>query len=57
MVISVPVEYRVDFRKDIEAALCDFAGISSSALSKYISGGAVKEVINYNLIKSIFLKI
>jgi len=50
MVISVPVEYRVDFKKDIEASLCDFAGISSSALSKFISGGAVKEVINYNLI-------
>ena len=36
-ILSVPIEFRPDFLDDIERALCDFAGISSSELSKYIS--------------------
>lgn len=39
-ILSVPVEFRADFLTDIERSLCDFAGISSSELSKYISGEA-----------------
>ena len=43
-ILSVPVEFRPDFLDDIERALCDFAGISSSELSKYISGTAVSAI-------------
>ena len=37
-VISVPEEFKSNFRDDIDRALQDYAGISSSDLSKYISG-------------------
>jgi len=37
-IIEVPVEFRQDFLDNIDRALCDFAGISSSELTKYISG-------------------
>lgn len=36
--IQVPIDLRPDFIDDIDRALCDFAGISSSQLSTYISG-------------------
>lgn len=45
-VIEVPVEFKPEFIEDIDRALCDFAGISSSEISKYISGVAVQEIIN-----------
>ena len=48
-ILSVPVEFRPDFLDDIERALCDFAGISSSELSKYISGTAVSAIKDINL--------
>lgn len=48
-IIKVPIEYRADFLDDIDRALCDFAGISSSEISKYISGSAVQEIINETL--------
>ena len=48
-IISVPIEFRPDFVDDIERALCDFAGISSSELSKYISGAAVAAIKDINL--------
>ena len=48
-ILSVPVEFRPDFLDDIERALCDFAGISSSELSKYISGIAVSAIKDINL--------
>lgn len=37
-VIDVPIEFKEDFKDNIDRALCDFAGISSSELTKYISG-------------------
>ena len=48
-IISVPVEFRAEFIDDIDRALCDFAGISSSELTKYISGQALTDTINENL--------
>lgn len=37
-IIEVPVDLRPDFIDDIDRALCDYAGISSTQLSTYISG-------------------
>ena len=44
-ILSVPVEFKPNFLEDIDRALCDYAGISSSEITKYISGEAVKEII------------
>lgn len=54
-IIDVPIDFKSKFIEDIERALCDFAGISSSSLNKYMSASAVKEVINEN-IKNPFTK-
>lgn len=48
-ILNVPVEFKADFIDDIDRALCDFAGISSSSISKYINGELVNEVINPNI--------
>lgn len=37
-IIDVPADLKPDFVEDIDRALCDFAGISSSELTTYISG-------------------
>lgn len=37
-IIKVPIDFLSDFRDDIDRALQDFAGISSTDISKYISG-------------------
>lgn len=37
-ILNVPSDLRAEFMDDIDRALCDFAGISSSDLSTYISG-------------------
>lgn len=37
-ILDVPVEYKANFLEDIDRALCDYAGISSSEITKYISG-------------------
>ena len=37
-IIKTPIEYEAQFRENIDRALCDFAGISSSELTTYISG-------------------
>jgi len=42
-IIDVPVDLRPDFIDDIDRALCDYAGISSSDLSTYISGVRLSE--------------
>lgn len=47
-VIKVPVEFKEDFKDDIDRALCDFAGISSSDLSKYISGFRVQATTSHD---------
>lgn len=46
-VISVPEEFKSNFRDDIDRALQDYAGISSSDLSKYISGVRVQAAISH----------
>ena len=45
-IIDVPIDFRPNFLDDIDRALCDFAGISSSELSKYISGAVVHSCIS-----------
>ena len=44
-ILEVPLDFKSDFLDDIDRALCDFAGISSSEISKYINANAVKEII------------
>lgn len=39
-IIYPPIDFKSDFILDIDRALCDFAGISSSEINKYISGEA-----------------
>ena len=48
-IIEVPIDFLANFTDDIDRALCDYAGVSSSEISKYIRGLAYKEVINNNL--------
>ena len=43
--IDVPVDYKANFIDDMDRSLCDFAGISSSSITKYISGQAWSETI------------
>lgn len=47
-IIHPPIDLKADFLDDMDRALCDFAGISSTELSKYISGAAVNDCINTN---------
>ena len=49
-IIRPPIDFKPNFIDDIERALCDFAGISSSEISKYISGVAWHEIINTNYV-------
>ena len=44
-IIDVPIDFKADFLDDMDRALCDFAGISASSISKYINGAAVMETI------------
>lgn len=44
--IEVPIEYRANFLANIDRALCDFAGVSASDVTKYISGSRLQEVIS-----------
>ncbi len=48
-IIKVPGDFKVDFIDDIDRALCDFAGISSNEISKYISGAAWRDTQNSNI--------
>ena len=45
-IIHPPVSLKAQFLDDMDRSLCDFAGISSTELSKYISGNAVNDCIN-----------
>lgn len=54
-IVRPPISLRAYFLDDIERALCDYAGISSTELSKYISGEAVRDCINYKR-KNPFIK-
>ena len=44
-ILNVPYDFKPNFLQDIDRALCDYAGISSSELSKYISGVMVNNCI------------
>ena len=44
-ILEVPIDFKANFVDDIDRALCDFAGISSSEISKYISGLAVNDIV------------
>jgi hypothetical protein len=48
-ILNVPIDFRANFMDDIDRAMCDYAGISSSEISKYISGVSVREVVNESL--------
>ena len=48
-IIKPPIDFKANFIDDIDRALCDFAGIASSEISKYISGNAVMDIIDKNL--------
>lgn len=54
-VIYVPIEFKSEFLDNIERALCDFAGISSTDLTKYISGARLA-TIKHKDIKNLFTK-
>ena len=44
--LDVPIDFRANFMDDIDRAMCDYAGISSSEISKYISGVSVREIVS-----------
>ena len=48
-ILDVPIEYYSKFLDDIDRALCDYAGVSSSDLTKYISGIRLQAVKNATL--------
>ena len=54
-ILEVPVEYKDKFLEDIDRALCDYAGISSSELTKYINGERW-EAIKTPEIKNLFTR-
>ena len=45
-ILEVPMDFKAKFLEDIERNLCDFAGISSSSMNKYMSGQIVSDCIN-----------
>ena len=45
-ILEVPIDFKAKFLEDIERNLCDFAGISSSSMNKYMSGAIVSDCIN-----------
>ena len=53
IIMPTPVEYKPKFLEDIDRALCDYAGISSSSLSTYINGAKLTEAKS-NQIKNLF---
>lgn len=44
-IIEAPIDFKADFIDDIDRALCDFAGISSSSITKYINGASVNQIV------------
>lgn len=48
-IIYPPIDLKAQFLDDMDRALCDFAGISSTQLSKYISGEAITDCIDKTL--------
>ncbi len=54
-ILDVPIEYYSKFLEEIDRALCDYAGVSSSDLLTYISGTRLANVKN-NKLKNPFTK-
>lgn len=48
-ILEVPVEYKANFLEDIDRALCDYAGVSSSDITKYISASRLQAIKNKNI--------
>ena len=48
-ILNVPIDFKSNFLEDIDRALCDYAGISSSEISKYIKGDAIASLIDRNI--------
>lgn len=44
-VIDVPIEFKADFKKDVDGALMDIAGISASSTLKYLSVETMMETM------------
>lgn len=49
-ILEVPVEYKANFLEDIDRALCDYAGVSSSDITKYISAARLQSVKHENVL-------
>lgn len=45
-ILEVPVDFKAKFLQDIDRALCDYAGISSSSLNKFMSAQRVVDCID-----------
>ncbi len=45
-ILEVPIDFKAKFLEDIDRNLCDFAGISSSSMNKYMSAAYVGACIN-----------
>lgn len=45
-IIDVPQDFKIEFLKDIDRGLCDFAGISTTSSSKYMSGEVVYDCVD-----------
>lgn len=48
-ILEVPVDFKANFIDDMDRALCDYAGISSSSITKYINGASVNEIVTSNI--------
>lgn len=48
-ILDVPIEYHAKFVEEIDRALCDYAGVSSSDLLTYISGTRLNTVKDFKL--------
>lgn len=48
-ILDVPIEYHAKFVEEIDRALCDYAGVSSSDLLTYISGTRLNTVKDFTL--------
>lgn len=48
-ILEVPVDFKSKCLEDLDRALCDYAGISSSSTNKYMSAKIVSEAINNSI--------
>ena len=45
-ILEAPIDFKAKALEDLERTLCDFAGVSSSSLNKYMSASIVNDVIH-----------